>query len=53
VWPAALEAAVRFDDRLGMRERRSQLLESELWLRHRAHTASVRAAGAIGIRARP
>ena len=53
VRPAALEAAVRFDERLGRRERRPQLLESELWLRRCAHTASVRAARCIAIRAQP
>ena len=49
--PAALEAAVRLDERLGWSERRPQLLESELWLRHCAHTASVSSARCIAIRA--
>ena len=51
VGPAALEAAVRLDERLGWRERRPQLVEAELWLRRCAHTASVRARGCIAIRA--
>jgi hypothetical protein len=51
--PTALEAAVRLDESIGASERRPQFLESELWLRDYAHTASVRADGAIGIRACP
>ena len=53
VGPAALEAPVRLDERLGRCERRPQLVEVELWLRRCAHTASVRAAGCIAIRACP